>query len=222
MVRRDRKKAKNDAKPEGKTCAECGVGIDSGTYCGRCVKSRRLRTSLTQWQTILALVSGLAAVIATGLIPAVRYIADRNSSTSFLVTGADAVYIHVWLANTGRQPSILRGYRLVFDGGLPIENQQMQLGHDDEQAGKNVIPPGQTVQIALVVKGLRPKTTQRAVIEKLIASAEVKLEIEVKESDDPQTGLSWFISNRRFHVRTDTFPADRIREFIMRNVPSKA
>jgi hypothetical protein len=221
MAKENGENAKNDATPEAKTCAECGDRIDSGTYCGRCVKSRRLRTSLTQWQTILALVSGLAAVIATGLIPAVRYIADRNSSTSFFVAGADELKIHVWLANTGRQPSILRAYRLVFDKSLPIENQQMELARVDEEGGKNVIPPGQTAQISLFVAELRTKLP-RAKLEELITSSDVKLEIDVKESDDPQGGCPCFIRHpRRFHTRTDTFPAERIKAFIMRNVPSE-
>jgi hypothetical protein len=162
--------------------------------------------------------------VISAVIPAGSYFLERNSHTRFKVTSADDLHIYLKAWNTGRQPSTLVGYRLRFQNQLPIKDVTLQLRADDVVGAMNVIAPGKPVKIGLTMTGpesleIVPTADEaqntKDKIAKVLGSQPVVLEIDVEESDDPRGGFCNYIKPRKCHTRSDTFPIDRIKAFVV-------
>jgi hypothetical protein len=146
--------------------------------------------------------------VLSSLFTALVYLLDRDSNTMFKVTGADNLHIYVKAWNTGRQPSTLVQYTLLVEGKLPMRNIPLDLSKADRREGKNVIASKEPVKIALSVKDLnwlpKPDHPEGFTATEFddFKDRLVTLRIDIEESNDSDAHWS------------DTFPADRIRDFL--------
>jgi hypothetical protein len=160
--------------------------------------------------------------LISGGVSGCSYVADRNSNTRFKVTSSDErrLYLKVW--NTGRKPSTLVGYRLIFDK-RPDKEAMLDLSDKDQADATNVIAPGSIAKIGLAIPldatiptSTRGKQYTEKERRELLPSPWVEqpltLEVDVEESSDP---CCFGIPIRFHHKRTDRFPAGRISRFIV-------
>jgi len=132
------------------------------------------------------------------------------SNTSFSVSGGEKS-IKVLLHNRGGRPSMLMGssFRLSF-GSLPIEAEPLFLVHPETPSR---IVGHSDAEIELTAGTLTPQKKSEDCyftkddIEPLLAAAKVTLTAQVKESDD------------RLQTRSEEFPAERIKNFILEVYP---
>ena len=210
--------------PDGTTCSNCKKRLPSdASFCNECKTYQDFRQHFTIGATLLSLVIAGIAVVS-GVRSAGTYLSERDSHTKFKVTSSDGLRIYLKVWNTGRQPSMLVGYHLRFAGNPPIHDVTLQLSSENVVAASNVIPAGQPVKIGLAMTGSEslqiistaknaPDTKEK--LSMLIGSQPVVLDVDVEESDDPSEGFCRCNKPRLFHTRRDTFPADRIRTFLV-------
>jgi hypothetical protein len=229
-----------DEVPKPRLCVGCRNPLLAGaTICSRCKEYQSCRRYFPVTATIIGLVGGLIGVIAA-VVPAVSYFLDRDSHTRFKVTSSNEnqVYLKVW--NTGRKPSTLVGYRLIFDD-LPGKEVMLGLDKVNKEAANNVISPGAPIKIGLtrpLPSTIPPSLALREYgdeeILKLLdgkpfTDLKLTLQVDVEESDDPgwdplgfillrqlnwMGRFRWLLAPRQYHTRRDQFRADRIEEFI--------
>ncbi len=206
------------SKQTAAKCLVCGHSMSKDAFrCKECGTIRGWRGIVRFSFTSLPLVTSLFAVISS-LVAGAAYIHNLDSHTHFKVISSSTKSVNVKVWNTGRAPSTLLAYRLIFEG-LPIETAPLELAHDESDAAANVILPlDKPVKLELTIGRLelyRPgHPKEHYVLEdvkRLLKNKPVKLEIDVEESNDPSNFILW---KRRFHTRDDEFPADRIVEFI--------
>jgi hypothetical protein len=173
------------------------------------------------YASLAALISASFGLVSGG-VSGFSYVADRNSDTKFKVTSSDErrVYLKVW--NTGRKPSTLIGYRLIFDKA-PNKEAMLDLSDKDQPAATNVIEPGSFVKIGLAIplEEMIPKSRKqsqysekerRELLPSPWPEQPLTLELDVEESDDP---CCFGIPIRTYHTHKDKFPAGRISQFII-------
>jgi hypothetical protein len=219
-------------------CRNCGrLMPQAASFCNECKSYKKLRY-FPVLATVVALFAALIGVISA-LIPAVSYFLDRDSHTTFKVTSSDKDHVVLKAWNTGRKPSTLIGYRLIFNS-LPAKEMILDLSHSDKLEAKNVIAPGTPVKIALtnplptmIPQRRRGKQYTQPEFDDLrkkpLSDLSMTLEIDVEESNDAGSGDlcplflplslmeygSWYVVwPRQVHTRSDVFQADRIQEFI--------
>lgn len=173
-----------------------------------------------KWRAFIS-VGSLTAII--GLIEAIirLWLPHIPSHTEITMANANSTVIAVHVSNTGGKSSTLQGYRLNFETlpvatRLPIENRTLRPIDSDES--KAVIPGRSDVTIQLTVLGLRAqvrpddKTERftRKEIESLMKGKKVRLEIDVKESND---------RGPAHHTPYDDVSAERLRDFVMHWLP---
>jgi len=204
---------KKQSKPR---CESCGEPLLRGaTFCSHCKLHQGWRRNVPIGATIVTLAFTIVGIVS-GVMPALNYYFERNSETRFKVTSSNAnrLYLKVW--NTGRRPSTLVAYRLLFDD-LPNRAIVLDLDTTTREAAMNVIAPGEPVKIGLT----RPLTTgsysnqvdqfladriKSVIAGRLPEDIQMTLVLDVEESDDS--------SGESYHTRRDRFSASRIREFI--------
>jgi hypothetical protein len=166
-------------------------------------------------------VGSLTAII--GLYEAIVriWLPHIPSHTEIIMANANSTVIAVHVSNTGGKSSTLQAYRLNFEASpvetrLPIENRTLRPIDTDES--KAVIPGRSDVTIQLTVLGLRAQVRPneeterftRKEIESLMKGKNVRLEIDVKESND---------RGPAHHMPYDDVSAERLRDFIMHWLP---
>jgi ribosomal protein L40E len=167
------------------------------------------------WRFVLVVVSFAPLLtFLTAIVSVVFYFNEYSSHTHFKVATADndIIYVKVW--NTGRKPSALLGFRLVFDASRDKE-ARLTLNPVDMQNAINVIEQGAAVPIKLqlAIKRLLPPDDQsrqyvKADLADVIrnpSAQKATLFIDVQESRDDAG---------EHHTIVDRFSADRISEFI--------
>ena len=149
-----------------------------------------------------------------------------ESETSVIMATANDDNIVINVSNTGGKPSTLLDYRLDF-GELPIETRTLRPLDSDQPMV--VIPGHKNVIMRLTALGLRarlrddgrPGRFSKEEIDERINGQNVTLEINVRESNDPRSAHFWnLIKPRISHKAVDSFPAERIRDFILHWLPS--
>lgn len=222
-------------------CPNCGSVLDPKlcVICGKLIPAKAKICSICKayqpwWRVFsnLAAAFPVMAILAllSGVYTAATYLSDRNSNTRFKVTSANEhhIYLRVW--NTGRKPSTLVAYHLHFDGKVPIKDTALQLSDEDILEARSVIAPGEPVKVSLTMSGTESLETPPILVQARNTKEEIGkrlgpqlavLDIDVEESDDPGDGFWHWGKARRFHRRSDTFPVDRIKEFILFNVGVK-
>jgi hypothetical protein len=193
---------------------------DGAGRCNECSTYQGKRRHLPFIAAVALFVSSLYGLISGGC-SGFSYLMDRNSDTKFKVTSSDEqrVYLRVW--NTGRKPSTLVGFRLVFDD-MPGKEATLELSDKDQPEATNVIASGSPVKIGLSIpmtesipaaqrgKQYTDKERNSLLVSRWI-DRPLTLEVDVEESDDPCCfGFAW----RSHHTRSDRFPAVRISRFI--------
>jgi hypothetical protein len=209
----------NAANGDVRWCKVCREPMPfKAKVCNACNSHRGLFRYLPTSHTTLGLLTGLFGVIAT-VFTAANYLLDRNSNTRFKVTSSDDVRIYLKVWNLGKKTSALSAYRLEFDKDLHLPTVPLRLSDDDKKKAMSVIEPGASVTLGLTIPKLEPLApyTKEDVVKALAdesgSEKAVTLEIDVEESDDPREA---HLGNPRrlFHTRSDTFPVNRIAEFI--------
>jgi len=227
---------------EVQQCVNCRRLIPyRASFCNECKSYQKLRYFPVS-ATVIALFAAFIGVISA-VIPAFSYFLERDSHTRFKVTSSDKDHIVLKAWNTGRKPSTLVGYRLIFNK-LPDKEKMLDLSHTDKLEARNVIAPGAPVKIALtnlspemILERRRGKQYAPSEIielrKKPLSDLSMTLEIDVEESNDAGTGSFWplpvpgslseigfwyFLWPRQVHTLSDTFQADRIQEFIQQKM----
>src|ERR1700682_1012448 len=141
---------------QDKPCLTCMQRMPPGARrCNGCATyTNWLRRSWGYVGSGRVLLLALITVITTAILPLRTYFSERDSHTVIKVTGSDASHVYVKVWNTGRKPSALVGYRLMFDG-LRGSERELELD-EDEQRRKSVIEP----QKEPVTIGLSPPKKQ--------------------------------------------------------------
>lgn len=202
-------------------CNNCKKRMPKGApFCTECNLYQSKRKHLPAIATWFSLLLASFAVVS-GVLSAWTYLAERDSHTRFKVTSSDEhrVYLRVW--NTGRKPSTLVGFRLVFDD-MPNKETMFELSDKDQPEATNVIASGSPVKIGLSIpmteaipasrlgKQYTDKERSTMLVSRWI-DRPLTLEVNVEESNDPCCfGFSW----RPHHTRSEKFPAARISRFM--------
>jgi len=214
-------------EPDGQQCDNCKKWMPlRAKFCNECKAYQSWRQYFNVGAIVLSLFGAFLGVSRT-LHLAATYLSERDSHTKFKVTSADDrhVYLRVW--NTGRKPSALVGYRLKFNGNPPLKDATLQLSDDDAAKAKNIVVSGRPAKIELTTSGTESleilpnagnEQNTKAKISTLLGSQTVLLEIDVEESDDPTAGFWHWIEPRKFHTRSEAFPIDRIKSFVVWNM----
>jgi hypothetical protein len=202
-----------------KLCAVCKKAMPKAAKrCTKCSSFQGVAKDVLFYGSLATLLFGLIS----GGVSGFSYVADRNSDTKFKVTSSDErrVYLKVW--NTGRKPSTLVGYRLIFDK-TPNKEAMLDLSDKDQPDATNVIAPGNFVKIGLTLpleetipasrkRNQYTDKERRELLPSPWVEQPLKLEIDVEESNDP---CCLGIPIRLYHTHTDKFPAGRISRFII-------
>ena len=212
-----------------KICQICGKAMPrNAERCNGCTSYQRWRRHIQFWAAFALAIGGFFTLISTGW-SGVVYVLDRNSDTKFKVTSSDdlRIYLRVW--NTGRRPSTLVGYRLIFDDS-PRKELELDLSDKDQPEATNVIAPGGAVAKVSLARALlstipaasRRKQYTEPELQELLHDPKspwvdrlLTLEVDVEESSDPWCPWNLF---RSHHTRTDRFPAGRIQKFVVRSL----
>jgi len=204
-----------------KWCDTCKKAMPADAdRCNGCSTYQGRRRHLPFIAAFALLLSSLYGLISGGC-SGFSYLNDRNSYTKFKVTSSDdrRVYLRVW--NTGRKPSTLVGFRLIFDD-MPDKEAALELSDKDQPDATNVIASGTPVKIGLSIpltesipaaqRGKQYTDKERfGLLTSPWIDRPLTLEVDVEESDDPCCfGIPW----RTHHTRSDRFPAVRISKFI--------
>ena len=237
----------HEALPQKRKCIACGSDLEDSWQCGVCHSYQDMKlcvvcrkampkeaercNSCTAFQdrrrhylfyaTLGTLVTTTITLVSAGS-SGFSYLDGLSSHTRFKVTSSDEkrVYLKVW--NTGRKPSTLVGYRLIFDK-KPDKETMLDLSDKDQPDAANLIAPGGAgVKIGLTIpldEAIFPSMRRRQYTDKerreLLPSPWVEqpltLEVDVEESSDP---CCFGIPIRLHHTYTDKFPAGRISRFI--------
>jgi len=174
---------------------------------------------LERWLDLAAKVFGVVASVLGALIFVAAWVGNSDTSVAFV--DADTNVIHAHLSNDGYKRSQVHGFRLKFPD-LPIEPAPLERINADK---KKVYVPRKSVDlkkksidiggldIDLIVPGLRaqcqPGLTEDS-LGSMLRSGHAVLEVDIQEAKDPPAG-PW-------HVRADTFPAERIRWIYARKI----
>jgi TIR domain len=163
---------------------------------------RRIRIFLKKFYRPLLAVLALAL----GIAASVYFLSP--SDTSFTVSGGDSSSLQVRVRNRGGRPAMLvaTSFKLHF-GSLPIETEPLVLLQPETHtriAGHGDVIVRLTADRLLTQK-MRDEESYFTPedIRPLLAGAKLTLTAQVKESDD------------RVHTRSDGFPAERIKNFIL-------
>lgn len=185
--------------PEARRCKHC----DTYKKC----------PNLPMIITILSVIGGFLGVVSA-IAPAWFYVSEYHSNTQLKVSRAntDVIFVKVW--NTGRHPSALVRYRLVFDE-IPAKQATLLLSTADTETANNVIDHGAPVLIRLqasireqLPKSILEKEYTKPDLDDLHGdrySKTMTLFVDVQESND---------SAGETHTRFDRFPAEQIKPFL--------
>ena len=223
----------DDLLPDG-TCGNCGSSQEKD-FCETCRKAMpagakhcNACNSYKKWRRHLPIVSAIASMsggsvlVASAVVSVFLFFYKSCSDTHFRVgrsetasVGAEApIYVKVW--NTGREPSTLVGYHLLFDNVCGKETT-LALTPSDSTEAKNVIASGAPVVIKLTTpprdqlpKSLRDIQYQKSDVEPLDwqHTHPMTLIIDVQES---------YNHPGRHHPLKDQFLSERIASFIASN-----
>jgi hypothetical protein len=188
-------------------CVVCQARMpEDARRCNACSSFQDWRRHVSYSQSTLALLVALVSALGS-LFLQMSNVLNRNSDTSFVVTGATSDIIVLAVANTGRSASVLQHFDLEF-GKLPLASVELRVIPDDRNAGRTYIPPGSSI-VHLQASGieLRGGETKERIRELLSSGREVTLTVSVKESDDRAEGPWTKVASR--------MPASFIREFIL-------
>ena len=211
-----------------KLCDICKKAMpQEADRCNACSSYQGKRKHLPFLAAMALFVSSVFGLVSGGS-SGVSYLIDQDSHTKFKVTSSDdkRLYLKVW--NTGRKPSTLIGFRLIFDQ-MPNKEAMLELSDVDQPDATNVIAPGPPVKIGLSIplestipasqRGKQYSDKERHDL--LVASPRTErpltLEVDVEESDDPCCFWN-LIPLRTHHARSDKFPAARISKFIVNSM----
>lgn len=172
-----------------KPCRICAELISfEANYCNGCKSYQGKFRYVSFSQTMVALLAAVLSLLVA-LAPHINALFNRQSDTSFTVTGADANAIYIHVMNSGRKPSIIRECSLTA-AGFP-KAVMLDFLHADTHDAKNVIRPSSEETVGLTSTGLSTLPADNAL---------VTLQITVEESFGVR-------------VKQERFPAKRIREF---------
>jgi len=218
----DMPKCEKCKSAQDEQCNVCGERmLPKAVFCNQCKSYQQT------WRRVFAnfaLTTSLilaAFAVGSAVSSAFFYIRDYHSDTRFKVASAEknVLYLNVW--NTGNKQSTLLHYHLRF-GRIDINDVDLDLTRGDRQDAKNVIASGKPVKLGLwaphdlvLTSSWTGREYEKAEIEHLLSDKNLRLEIEVEESDDPsREHLCGLIPARLFHTKSDEFAADRISDFI--------
>jgi hypothetical protein len=200
-----------------KLCNTCGKAVPGlALLCNDCKTFQHWwRKRVQLWSIQAAWLSAIFALISAGFA-GLSYVNDHMSHTTIRVTSStnDVIHLQVW--NSGLRPSMLVGFRLIFDD-RPGKEVTLDL-KDQNQAGSMMfIAAGQ--QTPVDVNRAMPRSERRygdAELRELLcgpawANRRVALQVDVQESIDPWCPWNLF---RPYHTRVDDVPAGRISDFI--------
>jgi len=204
-------------------CVVCGKAMPSLAFrCNGCNTYRQpWRKRLQLWSIQATWLSAIFALISAGFA-GISYVNEHMSHTTFRVTSSDAASIHLQVWNTGLRPSMLVGFRLIFDDQAEKE-VALDLTEQGQPGAMQFIAAGQQLTVDLT-RALRstvapPRSARQysdAELRDLLCGPEwtgrrVTLQVDVRESIDP-----WCLWNlfRPHHSRTDDVPAGQISDFI--------
>lgn len=198
-------------------CALCGKAMPLlAVRCPHCNTFRQpWRKRLQLWSIQATWISAIFALISAGFA-GISYINEHMSHTALRVTGSDQTSIHLQVWNTGLRPSMLVGFRLVFDD-QPEKEVTLDLTEQDQPGATKFIAAGQ--QLTVDVSRAIPRSGRRydnAELRKLLCgpawtNRRVALQVDVQESIDPWCPWNLF---RPYHTRVDDVPAGRVSDFI--------
>ena len=204
---------------QGKPCNVCGERLlPSSKRCNACQAYQSRWPRLSTIVSLSSLALGVIGVISAAT-SAWTYVHDE-SNTRFKLTGAgpEQIYVKAW--NSGRKPSALVAFRLVFDR-LPGQETTLDLSPEDKLKAANVIAPGAFVDLILrrpvensLPVSLRAQQYRARQVQDLLHDPATRdqepltLKIDVEESSDPPG------THRTY---PDHFTAQRISDFITRN-----
>ena len=183
-------------------CKECiAFGSD---YCNQCKSYQDIRRHFSVSQAVVALVVAVLAFTGSSLT-AVSEFANRNSQTTVAFQSATLDEITISAMNTGRSPSLLRGYRLISTNHNVLEDARLEMISNPTAVPTvpgNVVPAKGGLTIRLRTTGLSSRLTDRQLRAEL-PTLRMVVEVVVQESDGGE------------HKRTDQFLALRIEDFIL-------
>lgn len=206
-----------------RTCEICAEPLPlKAKRCNKCGSYEGIRRHVPFWGSFLLVVSTIVTLISA-TYSAVVYVADRNSDTQFKVTSADESRIHLRVWNSGRKPSTLTSFRLVFDA-QPAKELMLELSKDDKVNASSVIT-GSTPQAVALSRSLDDTVPddRRALqytadeLKKLLGTdswinQKLTLKVDVQESNDGAGS---------YHTREDRFAAFQISDFLKGTLGAK-
>jgi hypothetical protein len=171
-----------------KNCRVCSARMpEDADRCNACSSFQDWRRHVPHSTTTLALLTALV----TALSPALQQLSNvmnRHSDTSFIVSGATPQFITLTVANTGRSASLLRSFRLTFDG-LPLEDVELRVILKDQEEGRMYIAPGtKVVHVRASGVAQTGRLTKLDIAKLLTIERTITLTVQIKESDDPANG----------------------------------
>jgi len=216
--------------PDG-TCGSCGSSQakDFCKTCGKAMPANARRcnacNSYKAWRwlpiaTNIASISGGTVLVGSAVVSVVLYFSGSCSNTHFKVGRSDVakpgqeapIYVKVW--NTGRNPSTLVGYHLVFDNS-PGKETTLALPPSDSTEAKDVIASGPPVvlqlmtppdyELPLSLHDRQNKDTEVSTLTDWQHTQPMTLIIDVQESYD---------CSGKFQRRREQFQSGRIATFI--------
>lgn len=224
----------SDVTPQAPQCTKCGHELRAGAaICPGCKRRQKWKACeackkqipkkakicnecsapqswwaryVTSTQIKISLLAGILA-LSYGIIDHIIDWYYWNSHTSFVVTTADSKYIYVSLRNTGRKSAMLMKSRLIFD--LPIQSVDLDPMNDNNDS-RVISHDG--LKVALTTSGLDASVPRTEIERRIGTGQSVTLQLEVRESND---------SFKDHHFLRETFPASQIKDFILRNIPSR-
>jgi hypothetical protein len=198
-----------------KLCPTCGKAMPRDALrCIPCGTYRhRWRRRVQLWSIQATWISAIFALISAA-VAGIAYVDEHMSHTKFKVTNSDMEAIHLQVWNSGLRPSMLTGFRLIFDD-LPGNPVTLDLAKQDQHGATKFIAGGQQMDVA-VNRALNAMQYNDANLQRLLCDPKwterpVTLQVDVEESIDPWCPWNLF---RSHHAREDKVHAGRISDFI--------
>jgi len=193
-------------------CPTCGKAMPRDALrCNPCGTYRhRWRRRVQLWSVQATWISAIFALISAA-VAGIAYVDEHMSHTKFKVTNSniEAINLQVW--NSGLRPSMLTGFRLIFDD-LPGNPVTLQLAKQDQLGATMFIAGGQQMEVG-VNRTLNATHYNDANLQALVCDPKrpVTLQVDVEESIDPWCPWNLF---RSHHTREDRVHAGRISDYI--------
>jgi hypothetical protein len=186
---------------ETKQCAVCGQYIPvKAKRCTECDSYQssilRFGSSMTALALMVAVLTQIASILSqlTIVEENVERFLNRNSKTTVTFQNATENVINITATNTGRKPSELRRFRLVF-GDPSVEDTDLEVASNASQGVANIVPANGGTTISLKTDDLTRHVPWPALPLRL-NDHPITLEVDTEESNGPRKLKTTFEGRR--------------------------